>query len=337
MLMLNSPKLIWIGSLLLLFTVVLGVCFSRLASFSPKPVIEGEIYRSKQPEGLDLERATAQFGLKTVVNLRGRYSDEGCRDLGLDCRGFDFYSTDWPAQSETRSLVNYLFDAPRPVLIHCLAGADRSGWAAALVLALAGEPLEEALGELHWIHGHFCSPEDCYLHRFFAQYDSWLREAERPHDADAFRYWVEQAYTPGPYNAEITLLSAPQASIFPAGARIDYRVEVLNASPETWHMSDEPGQGIRLGARVIGPFDVSPEQPVELFRFQTGPPRDLARAGMAAGEMRPGHVRGFEIGFLVPEAPGRYYLQLDMVNERVHWFSDLGGPGLVIEIEVTDG
>jgi len=341
----TSPGRFLIGSLLLIFTLLGGYCFNRYVFFAPRPVIEGEIYRSKQPDSGDLRGAKAQLGLATVVNLRGQFPDEDwyreevktCRDLGLTHRDFHFSPTKWPAQSETRRLLAYLLVAPQPLLIHCAAGVDRSGWVAAMLLALAGDPLQAATGELHWTRGHFCLPEECAFHRFFTQYESWLQLQQRVHDGETFAYWVQQIYSPPPYDAELTITDAPQTTQFLPSARVEYRVDVLNKASEPWIMSAELEQGIRLGARMVGPFATPVEQPIDLFLPQGGTPRDLARAGIEEGEIAPGGRRSFELSLQLPDEPGLYYLQIDMVDERVHWFSDLGAPGMISEIEVVGG
>ena len=49
-----------------------------------------------------------------------------------------------------------LRSAPKPVLIHCQSGADRSGLVAALYeYAIAARPLEDAQEQLSLLYGHF--------------------------------------------------------------------------------------------------------------------------------------------------------------------------------------
>ena len=341
----SSSTRIWIGSVLLLLAVVVGVFLGRWATFSPRPVIAGEIYRSNQPDRRDLLHAKERLGLAAVANLRGSTPDadwyreevETCCELGLDHRDFNFRATEWPTRSETRRLVAYLLTGPRPLLFHCKAGVDRSGWAAAMTLALTGEPLQDAMGELSWIAGHLCSLKDCVFHRFFVQYETWLREQKRLHDGETFKHWVLQIYSPPPYDAGLKITAAPKANVFPPSAWVEYRVEVRNKSTERWIMSAERDHGIRLGVRVLGPFVKPIEQPIEWFRAQVGPLLDLARAGMQRDEIGPGGVRSLDLAFQLPSEPGRYYLQIDMVDEAVRWFSDFGGPGLILEIEILAG
>jgi hypothetical protein len=91
-----------------------------------------------------------------------------------------------------------------------------------------------------------------------------------------------------------------------------------------------------LGATILGPFDSRPDDPLAEFRRPGRPGRDVARAGVEDGLIEPGETRNFELTFDAPEQPGLYFVQLDMVEERVHWFSDLGTPGVIVELLVSD-
>ena len=87
---------------------------------------------------------------------------------------------------------------------------------------------------------------------------------------------------------------------------------------------------------MLGPFDSWPEERVELFRLPGRPGHDLGRAGMVDSWIEPGATRDFRLKVDAPEMPGLYLLQIDMVDEGVHWFSDLGTPGIVLEITVVE-
>jgi hypothetical protein len=88
--------------------------------------------------------------------------------------------------------------------------------------------------------------------------------------------------------------------------------------------------------RVSGDlFIAPPADPIALFRLPSGPAVHIARASLESGVMPQGSRRDFELRLRAPRRPGRYLLQLDMVDERVHWFSDLGWPGLIHELEVV--
>ncbi|MDE1992396.1 MAG: dual specificity protein phosphatase family protein [Rhizobiaceae bacterium] len=131
------------------------------------PVIEGELYRSAQPTADELATYVRDHGIKTVINLRGShpgkswYDDELAMAQGLGVRHIDFRlssSKVVPVQ-KIDELVEMMASAPKPILIHCQAGADRSGLAAALFLRkIAGMDEHKAEGQLSFYYGHVGIP-----------------------------------------------------------------------------------------------------------------------------------------------------------------------------------
>ena len=78
-----------------------------------------------------------------------------------------------------------------------------------------------------------------------------------------------------------------------------------------------------------------PDDPIVIFRTPDGPAVDIARSGLEPGVVGPGDSREFSLRLRAPREPGRYVLQIDMVDELVHWFSDLGWPGVLRDLEVV--
>ena len=214
---------------------------------------------------------------------------------------------------------------------------DRSGWGGAVARCLAGEPLSRAMELLSPTMGHVCLPLTCPLHRFFALYEEWLERGQRPHTGASFRSWAMQEYCPPPYDAHLAWEADPLPGSLMAGELLELPIRVTNRSPETWRLSAETDRGIRLGIRALGPFHELPAHPLAILRTPGNPARDLARAGMEEGQIHPGESHVFVARFNAPVEPGRYVLHIDMVDELVHWFSDLGGPGMLIRVQVTPG
>lgn len=147
-------------------------------------VLEGQLYRSAQPTSLELRRYASTCGLKTVVNLRGRrdnrawYTDElaEARRLGINHLDFKLSSRHELTMDEVQSLVAVLRDVPKPILIHCKAGADRCGIVAAIYLhEIAGVEVEVAKRQISYTYGHFGIP---YLSRTHAMDRTWKKLEE---------------------------------------------------------------------------------------------------------------------------------------------------------------
>src|SRR5262245_25899484 len=98
-------------------------------------VIAGELYRSAQPTPAQLEAHIRGEGIGTIVNLRGEndharwYADEiaTAEKLGVKHIDFRMSATRILPPDRADQLVAILKSAPKPILIHCEAGADRSG------------------------------------------------------------------------------------------------------------------------------------------------------------------------------------------------------------------
>lgn len=127
------------------------------------PVIEGELYRSAQPEGDDLAEYVKKAGIKSVINLRGGnendawYQNEikASKELGLTHINFRMKAARELTDAQIRELLTLMKNAPKPVLIHCNAGADRSGLAAALYMhGIAKQSDKVARRELSLFYGH---------------------------------------------------------------------------------------------------------------------------------------------------------------------------------------
>ncbi|MGE0652634.1 MAG: tyrosine-protein phosphatase, partial [Alphaproteobacteria bacterium] len=130
-------------------------------------VIAGELYRAAQPNSEQLVRYRNSDGIRTVLNLRGGasgktwYDDEiaTSRRLGLVHVDFRMSSSRDLTQARAEELITLMRGLPKPLLIHCQAGADRSGLAAALYLAaIANRPEEDAESQLSLRFGHIGIP-----------------------------------------------------------------------------------------------------------------------------------------------------------------------------------
>lgn len=165
----QPPRIaVWIGFPVFAAALLVGayVGFLQLAG-NFHVVLPGELYRSAQPSARDLESMTLQYGIKTVVNLRGAstgskwYDSETAtaRRLNLTHVDFEMRAGRELLRDQAQQLIRILRDSPKPILIHCKAGADRSGLASALYLAaIAGKGEAAAEGQISLYYGHFSLP-----------------------------------------------------------------------------------------------------------------------------------------------------------------------------------
>jgi protein tyrosine phosphatase (PTP) superfamily phosphohydrolase (DUF442 family) len=306
-------------------------------------VIPEEVLRSRQLEPDELRQVIQDEHLETVISLRG--NDPSLPWLQAEkavCAEFDVYHEsvsfdveEWPARHRVRRLVRLFDEAETPILVHCYRGVDRSGWASAIALMLADRPLDDAMVQLSPRYGHVCDRDSCPLHYFFDSYRRHLDRHALTESSGVFRQWVAEDYCPDRYRARLELLSDLPTQAAP-GESLRATVRVTNQGTFSWRLTDLETTGDRLGARIIGPYEQLPEDPLSIFRAPSGPAIDVARSGLEFGVMAPDSERDFELRFSAPKKPGHYVLQIDMVDEMIHWFSDLGFPGILHELEVVD-
>ena len=127
------------------------------------PIVAGIAYRSGQMGGDKLERTVERYGIKSIINLRGenaaaewyREETEVAKRSHVIHYDMRLSSGQELSPSQMDELVALMKSAPKPVLIHCDGGADRSALASALYrFAIEGEAPEEAEQELSVWYGH---------------------------------------------------------------------------------------------------------------------------------------------------------------------------------------
>jgi protein tyrosine/serine phosphatase len=123
----------------------------------------GKAYRSAQLNRASLGEKIRELGIKTILNLREAdvsaqwYKDEKDVAAKNGVQHFDFPLSEYdPVDAGTlEKIAGVLRDAPKPVLIHCAAGADRTGLISALYrLKVEGADPETSFKELSMWYGH---------------------------------------------------------------------------------------------------------------------------------------------------------------------------------------
>jgi protein tyrosine/serine phosphatase len=145
-------------------------------------VIPGELYRSGQLSPETLAERQRQDGFKSVLNLRGAspgkpwYDAEiaMARQLGLTHVDFSLSAKREVTPEQTEALLAIMREMPKPILIHCMRGADRTGFAVAMYMAdIKKAGLARAGGQLSVFFGHFGIP---HLSKAYPMDVSWQRE-----------------------------------------------------------------------------------------------------------------------------------------------------------------
>jgi protein tyrosine/serine phosphatase len=124
----------------------------------------GRYYRSAQLAPTDLDRAIRRYGIRSILNLRGKKAGSAWYDGEVaTSRADGVVHLDYAILAEhpvtvtqMTEILAILRDAPQPVLVHCQAGSDRTGLVTALYLLARGKDLATAEQALSlWRYGHF--------------------------------------------------------------------------------------------------------------------------------------------------------------------------------------
>ncbi len=126
-------------------------------------ITAGEAYRSAQLSGPEFENYIKKYGIRSILNLRGEnpyeqwYRDEISISKEYNVAHYDIALSAGrePAGDEVRKIMEVFRMAPHPILIHCMAGADRTGLVAAMWKVIVDkETKKEAEGQLSIWYGH---------------------------------------------------------------------------------------------------------------------------------------------------------------------------------------
>jgi protein tyrosine/serine phosphatase len=126
-------------------------------------ITPGEAYRSAQLDQDELVYYIRKFGIRSIINLRGKnegepwYEEETAACRKMDVRHYDLGLSAGrkPSSHEIEELIRLFRIAPRPAMIHCQSGADRSGLAAAFwKIIVDGAPKSVARKQLSLRYGH---------------------------------------------------------------------------------------------------------------------------------------------------------------------------------------
>jgi undecaprenyl-diphosphatase len=166
-----------------LILALAGYISSDLIHDNLRVVAAGQAYRSGQMDAEGFTSVIEHYGIKSILNLRGENPTTSWHQAEIATAAkLNVVHYDRSLGSGTRltlaqmdDLVTLLRQAPKPVLIHCNGGADRSALVAALYdFAIRGQPPAEANKEFSVWNGHvpFLRPKVTAMDDSFWRYVS---------------------------------------------------------------------------------------------------------------------------------------------------------------------
>ncbi len=124
--------------------------------------IDKYVYRSGKLNSYNLQFYHKIYNFKTIINLHGKSSKSWYKDEKNISKQNDITHIDFKLKNSiiydtntTKQLVQLMKDAKKPMLIHCLGGADRTSLASALyIYAIKNSSKQEANKQFAWYYGH---------------------------------------------------------------------------------------------------------------------------------------------------------------------------------------
>jgi len=123
----------------------------------------GQYYRSAQLAPDDLTAIIRQYGIRSVLNLRGKntgktWYDEEIRSAaasGVEHLDYAISARQPVSRQQIAEIEALIEQAPKPILVHCWDGADRTGLVTAIYRLQHGADEAGARRELSLRYGHF--------------------------------------------------------------------------------------------------------------------------------------------------------------------------------------
>ncbi len=159
-----------------LLTMASAVVFYEWEQGNFHIITVGEAYRSAQLDQDELSYYVNKYHIKSILNLRGKnpastwYKDEVNFSLKNNVAHYDIALSAYhdPQAALVSTLMDIFKHAPRPLLMHCQAGADRSGLVAAMWKVVVDKTSKtEADKQLSIMYGHLSIGSASAMDDFF--------------------------------------------------------------------------------------------------------------------------------------------------------------------------
>lgn len=200
--------------------IFLSICILLLLTsyfyfrFTVHPVVENKIYRSAQLSGNNLQKNITEHKFKSIVNLRGKdtkepwYQTEAeiAKRNNVKLYNVRFSAYKLPVSSELDALIQILQTVNKPILLHCQAGADRSGMASAVALSIEKDAsLLEMKKQFSW--RYFVNPfrKQTSGKLLFSSYENFLNKKGIHHNRTVLLSWIENEYVDYKGNIEFVI------------------------------------------------------------------------------------------------------------------------------------
>jgi len=124
--------------------------------------VDDKIFRSAQLRSFNMPYYIKKYDIKSILNLRGDINKpwhktelEIVKKYGISHYDYGIGDREIRTLKEMKDILKLIKDAPKPLLIHCKAGADRTGLAISLYLYDVKKDKNAEDKGLSILYGHF--------------------------------------------------------------------------------------------------------------------------------------------------------------------------------------
>ena len=322
----NLPRTILI---VLAFAVPLAVGYyvsTRWVKGNFHVVVPNRVYRSAQPSADQITRWAIDHEIRTIFNLRNE-EDPGLvatESLWACLAGVEFLhlplsDRSLPVRSEFLRLITALEIAAQPILIHCRAGADRTGVLSVLAaMAVGGATYDEARSQLSFRYLHFGDDPNA-VEGVLTKYEAHCRRHGRTTGGwREYRDWAFEHYSDTYYLVEI---KAPQRIHARPGQTIEVDLTIRNRTDITIPVED-PDKTFSVAAYMGTAVAMMPEK-------EFSPRTRLVRSVPPEGSVSVSKT------LTAPAKSGTYVVHFDLIEEHFTWFAAQGSPEIPRQLVVA--
>jgi protein tyrosine phosphatase (PTP) superfamily phosphohydrolase (DUF442 family) len=311
-------------ALIAIFLLLAAYLLVHYLYFNFYPILPNQAYRSAQPSPAFLEKVVRENHIASILKFNRAVESSWSEDefaeakkLGVEMFYIPIGVSELPTRPDMIRIISALDHAPRPILVHCKTGADRTGLAAVLLAMQAGESFAQAKDaqlRLRFGHiGHLGDDVDDIL----SQYDQdRAAEGKSVRSYADFRDYVLNEYYPDFYHAGIvpeqnTLAGHP-------GQTVTFHVKVTNVSPRAWSAWILPFR-LNLGIPNTG----------------SGNYPDLLTHAHIGWHLGPGQSVSINLPVKIPDiTPGIHRYTLDIAQVLGTSFAHFGSPTVNVYLKV---
>jgi len=123
--------------------------------------VDKDVYRSAQLFDFNTPHYLEKYKIKSILNLRGETDNQSYKDeiafakqYGIRHYNFSVATSSVQTIKDMEKIVEIIKNAPKPILLHCKSGADRTALATALYLHTIKHD-KNAEDAITLLYGHF--------------------------------------------------------------------------------------------------------------------------------------------------------------------------------------